>query len=98
MLITLVLVGSLWLLWRGPWELDRVELNGLRDSGPKATVVAGFRTAVVALLVASAGAVGLFFTGRTLRVTQENLRVAQETLQHNREKDQRQEGSLARTR
>ncbi|MFD7342202.1 pentapeptide repeat-containing protein [Streptomyces violascens] len=70
-------------MWRAPWFLDRVELGRLHDPGPKATVVSGFRTGLAALAVASAGAIGLIFQQR-------NLKITQQTLEHNRQKDRRQ--------
>ncbi|PKV82722.1 pentapeptide repeat protein [Streptomyces sp. TLI_146] len=75
-------------MWRAPWFLDHAELGHLKEAGPQATVVSGFRTALAALLVAAAGAVSLVFTSRTLRV-------AQDALEHNRQHDSRQE-ALAR--
>ncbi|MEV0976996.1 pentapeptide repeat-containing protein [Streptomyces sp. NPDC049915] len=86
--------GLLFLLWQAPWYLDRVQLGRL-DEAPKATVVSGFRTAIAALMVASAGAVGLVFTARSLHYTRQ-------ALAHTREQDQEQlrltQQSLALTR
>ncbi len=73
------------LLWRGPWMLDRVEFShsDRKVEAPQATVVSGFRTALAALVVAVAGIGGLYFTSRTLRVTQA-------TLAHTQQKDREQ--------
>ncbi|MEH0586835.1 pentapeptide repeat-containing protein [Streptomyces sp. B21-106] len=68
-----VLAGLLFLVWQAPWFLDRVQLGRLNDEAPRATVVSGFRTAIAALMVASAGVVGLFFTARSLRYTREAM-------------------------
>ncbi|MFG2825296.1 pentapeptide repeat-containing protein [Kitasatospora sp. NPDC048365] len=73
------------LLWKGPWWLDGIQPGVLgKDDGPRATVVSGLRTAIVALFVAMAGIGGLIFTARTLRVTQA-------TLAHTQAKDRAQE-------
>ncbi|WP_181442487.1 pentapeptide repeat-containing protein [Streptomyces tateyamensis] len=76
--VLLAVVAVFLLLWRGPWVLDRLQLGHLgKDDGPRATVVAGFRTALAALVVGTVGVGGLYFTAKTL--------------QHTRDKDRKQE-------
>jgi pentapeptide repeat protein len=59
-----------WLLWQGPWLLDRAHLQDT-EPGP-ANVVSGFRTAVVAAGVGIVAGVGLAYTHLTLQHTREN--------------------------
>lgn len=56
-----------WLLWQGPWVLDRAHL---KDAQPgSASVVSGFRAAVVAVGAGLVAIGGLLFTYRTLRAS-----------------------------
>ncbi|MGW3957967.1 pentapeptide repeat-containing protein [Streptomyces sp. NPDC004752] len=88
----LLLAGFLVLLWKGPWWLDAGQLHKLgKDSGPKATVVTGFRTSIAASAVAAVAGTGIYFTSRTLAVTRQSLEVTRKTLEHTQEKDSRQE-------
>ncbi|MGA5424471.1 pentapeptide repeat-containing protein [Streptomyces lavendulocolor] len=66
-LVAVAVVFFGWLLWQGPWVLDRVHLSGT-EPGP-AAVVTGFRTAVVAAIAGLVAGVGLTYTDRTLRLT-----------------------------
>ncbi|MCX4808759.1 pentapeptide repeat-containing protein [Streptomyces sp. NBC_01214] len=69
-----------WLLWQGPWVLDRGHLSGTQP-GP-AAVVTGFRTAVVAAVAGLVAGAGLTYTDRTLRLTRsrddDQRRIAEE--------------------
>ncbi|MFE9601484.1 pentapeptide repeat-containing protein [Streptomyces hokutonensis] len=65
------------LFWRGPEWVDGINPDHLgKNDGPKATVVAGLRTALATCLVGIAALVGLYFT--------------RATYQQNRAKDQEQ--------
>jgi hypothetical protein len=100
-----------WLLWQGPWILDRAHLKDVQPGS--ASVVSGFRTAVVAFGAGLVAAGGLFFTYHTLQqtrrkdsdqaeaareqanLTRESLKQSRDTLKYSQDKDQRQE-ELAR--
>ncbi|MFC4612878.1 pentapeptide repeat-containing protein [Streptomyces maoxianensis] len=59
-----------WLLWQGPWVLDQPHLDDTKP-GP-ASVVSGFRTAVVASGAGVVAGVGLAYTHLTLKDTRAN--------------------------
>ena len=59
--------GFLWLLWKGPWFLDNAHLNQGTTPGV-ASVVSGFRTAVVAVGAGAVAGTGLYLSHRTLQL------------------------------
>ncbi|MFJ4884606.1 pentapeptide repeat-containing protein [Streptomyces sp. NPDC088731] len=63
------LIGSLMMLWRGPWWLDGAYLSdkGLREGS--AALVTGFRTALVQTLAALGASLALVYTARNFRLT-----------------------------
>ncbi|GGU12893.1 pentapeptide repeat-containing protein [Streptomyces lateritius] len=73
----LLIVGFLWLLWKGPWFLDKAHLNQQATPGV-ASVVTGFRTAVVAVGAGIVAGIGLVLSHRTFQHTRENDRVQSE--------------------
>ncbi|MEU1458363.1 pentapeptide repeat-containing protein [Streptomyces avermitilis] len=73
----LLIAGFLWLLWKGPWFLDSAHLNKQTTPGV-ASVVTGFRTAIVAVGAGIVAGTGLVLSHRTLQHTRENDRVQAE--------------------
>ncbi|MEU1261465.1 pentapeptide repeat-containing protein [Streptomyces cellulosae] len=65
----LLLIGLPWLLWKGPYEIDKSHISkkGLADGS--AALVTGLRTAVVAFAAALGAGVALLYTARTYRLT-----------------------------
>jgi hypothetical protein len=61
--------GLLLLIWQGPWWLDGGRLTDKDLTGPAATLITGFRTTVVQILVALGAVVALVFTWRNYRLT-----------------------------
>jgi hypothetical protein len=61
--------GLLLLVWQGPWWLDSKRLTDKDLTGPAATLVTGFRTTVVQVLVALGAVVALWFPWRNYRLT-----------------------------
>ncbi|WP_371681021.1 pentapeptide repeat-containing protein [Streptomyces sp. NBC_01276] len=72
----LLIAGFLWLLWKGPWFLDRAHLNGATPG--VASVVTGFRTAVVAVGAGIVAGIGLVLSHRTFQHARANDRVQAE--------------------
>ncbi|MFD9132849.1 pentapeptide repeat-containing protein [Streptomyces bottropensis] len=64
--IVLAGVGFMWLLWQGPWILDRARLGEGTTTGI-ASVVTGFRTAVVAVGAGIVAGTGLVLSHRSLQ-------------------------------
>jgi hypothetical protein len=62
------------LLWQGPWWLDRAHLGNITPA--RASLVSGFRTAVVAVGAGVIAVIGLIYTDRTLRHSREVLEEA----------------------
>ena len=98
--LLLVIAGFLWLLWKGPWFFDSVHLNDHTTPGV-ASVVTGFRTAMVAVGAGVVAGTGLVLSHRTLQHTRENDRVQSEltrgtlevtgrTLEHAQARDREQ--------
>ncbi len=90
----------LWLLWKGPWFFDRAHLNKQTTPGV-ASVVTGFRTAIVAVGAGLVAGIGLVLSHRALQHTRENDRVQSEltrgtlevtgrTLEHAQARDREQ--------
>lgn len=66
--IAVCLAGFAVLFVYGPQWIDGIRAGQLgKDDGPKATVVAGFRTALAAVLVGVVGLLTLYFTAATYR-------------------------------
>jgi hypothetical protein len=61
--------GLLMVIWQGPWWLDGRRLIDKDLTGPAATLITGFRTAVVQVLVALGAMVALVYTARNYRLT-----------------------------
>jgi hypothetical protein len=61
--------GVLLLIWQGPWWLDGGRLTDKDLTGPAATLITGFRTTVVQVLVALGAVVALWFTWRNYQLT-----------------------------
>lgn len=70
------------LLWKGPWWVDGAYLGPHLTPGTGA-VVTGFRTTLVAVGAGVVAGVGLYYTGR-------NFRHTQELYEHTRQKDREQ--------
>jgi hypothetical protein len=95
------------LFWRGPEWVDGINPDHLgKDDGPKATVVAGLRTALATCLVGIAALLGLYFSRATYQqnrakdqeqfaLARQQFELAQEIQQQSRAKDQEQ-SELAR--
>lgn len=75
--VFLLIAGFLWLLWKGPWFLDSAHLNNQTTPGV-ASVVTGFRTAIVAVGAGIVAGTGLVLSHRTLQHTRANDRVQSE--------------------
>ncbi|MEU1307835.1 pentapeptide repeat-containing protein [Streptomyces cinnamoneus] len=71
--VIICLSGIVVLLWRAPWVLDRLELRQLEGSA-KATVVAGFRTALALVLASTVPAAGLVLGARRFEHTRDKDR------------------------
>ncbi|TMR99534.1 pentapeptide repeat-containing protein [Nonomuraea basaltis] len=95
-----VVATFVWLLWKGPWIMDHEHLTG-KMTPAVASVVSGFRTAVVALGAGLVAGAGLVYTHRTLEhtrlrdreqteLTRHTLEVTRKTLEHTRDKDREQ--------
>ncbi|MFF7535245.1 hypothetical protein ACFZB2_40220 [Streptomyces bobili] len=61
----------MWLLWQGPWILDRARLGEGTTTGV-ASVVTGFRTVVVTVGAGIVTGTGLVLSHRSLRHTRAN--------------------------
>src|ERR1700694_4903304 len=68
--LLLAVVAFGWLLWRGPFVIDRAHLKDETTPGI-ASVVTGFRTMVVAVGAGCVAVAGLIYTHRTLKHTRE---------------------------
>ncbi|MGW1015455.1 pentapeptide repeat-containing protein [Streptomyces niveus] len=67
--VVLVVVGSVLLVWRGPWWLDGKYLSAADLRSGSAALVTGFRTSVVQLLAVLGAGVALLFTAFNYRLT-----------------------------
>ncbi|MEU1038316.1 pentapeptide repeat-containing protein [Streptomyces sp. NPDC005907] len=65
----ILLIGIPWLVWRGPYALDREYLDREELAKGSAALVSGLRTALVAMLAAIGAGVALVYTARTYRLT-----------------------------
>ncbi|WP_078651850.1 pentapeptide repeat-containing protein [Streptomyces xylophagus] len=93
-------ITFLFLFWRGPELIDGIDPGNLgKDDGPKATTVAGLRTALAAALVGIVGigtlllTTATYFTNRRkdrdqFDLAQEQFNHAQEAQKINRDKDE----------
>jgi uncharacterized protein YjbI with pentapeptide repeats len=63
-----LIIGMLWLMWRGPWWFDGkyLETKSLRTGS--AALVTGFRTVLVQILAVLGASVALTYTARTYRL------------------------------
>jgi hypothetical protein len=61
--------GVLLVLWQGPWWVDGGPLTDKDLTGPAATLITGFRTTLVQVLIALGAVMALVFTWRNYRLT-----------------------------
>ncbi|MFE0187300.1 pentapeptide repeat-containing protein [Streptomyces sp. NPDC058989] len=64
----ILLIGIPWLVWRGPYVLDREYLDQEELAKGSATLVTGLRTALVTILAAIGAGIALIYTARTYRL------------------------------
>ncbi|MFW3475531.1 pentapeptide repeat-containing protein [Streptomyces microflavus] len=76
--LTIVIAGYALLLWRGPWLLDggHIRENNLQPAD--GVVITGVRTALVALGAGIVAAVGLQYTHRNHKLSQDQFHISQD--------------------
>ncbi|MES5824840.1 pentapeptide repeat-containing protein [Streptomyces sp. RG80] len=72
----LIMAGALvlfvvlpWLIWKGPFEIDKDHLDEAKLKDQSGALVTGLRTAVVAFTAALGAGIALLYTARTYRLT-----------------------------
>ncbi|MEU2585292.1 pentapeptide repeat-containing protein [Streptomyces avermitilis] len=82
-LLTLVSIGYVLLLWRGPWWIDGTHLRAKNLQPADGVVITGFRTMLVAVGAGAVAAFGLYYTHKGHKQTEA-------LFQHTQDKDREQ--------
>ncbi|WND19800.1 pentapeptide repeat-containing protein [Streptomyces violaceus] len=76
--LALAVVGYAILLWRGPWLLDAEHIRSRNLQPADGVVITGVRTALVALGAGAVAGIGLFYTHRNHKLSQDQFNTSQE--------------------